>query len=199
MTANGEPTFTVVVPTVGRGTLAAALASVAGQLRAGDEIIAICNQDLDVGTKARNNAIARAQGTHLIFLDDDDEYLPGALDHFRAFAAANPGRIGIFRERLADGTLIWRTPDFRFGNVGSMLFVVPNIPEKLGVWDQYEGEWAPSDWVFISSTAERMGEPIFVDQVVALQRPGGTFTTPLDQLRYRLKLGRRLRAVAGRR
>jgi glycosyltransferase involved in cell wall biosynthesis len=195
VTANREPTFTVVVPTVGRATLAGALASVASQLRPGDEIIAICNHDRDLGTKARNNAIARAEGTHLIFLDDDDEYLPGALEKFRAFAAKYPGRVGIFRERLVDGSLQWRTPELKLGNVGSMLFVVPNIPERLGVWDHLDGEWAPSDWVFVSTTAEKMGEPIFVDEIVAVQRPSGTFASPLDRLRYRLKLGQRLRAA----
>src|SRR5581483_11990840 len=100
---------------------------------------------------ARNNAMARAHGTHLLFLDDDDEYLSGALDKFRAFAASHPGRIGIFRERLMDGSLHWSEPEFRIGNVGTVLFVVPNIPEKLGVWDHYHGDWAPTDWVFISA------------------------------------------------
>lgn len=195
MTADGEPTFTVIVPTAGRPTLSDALASAASQLRPGDEIIAICNRDLDLGAKARNNAMARAQGTHLLFLDDDDEYLPGALDKFRRFAAENPGRIGIFRERLVDGSLHWGVPEFRIGNLGTVLFVVPNIPEKLGVWDHYNGDWAPTDWVFVSATAERMGEPIFVDEVVALQRPRGPFATPLDRLRFRLKLGSRVRAV----
>jgi glycosyltransferase involved in cell wall biosynthesis len=198
VSADGQPTFTVVVPSAGRSTLGAALASVTDQLRPGDEVIVICNHDRDLGAKARNNAIGRAQGTHLVFLDDDDEYLPGALDAFRAFAAENPGRIGIFRERLHDGSLIWADPEFRIGNVGSMLFVVPNVPEQLGAWDRYNGEWAPGDWVFIAATAERMGEPIFVDTVVAVQRPGGTFASPLARLRYRLKLGQRLRAATRR-
>jgi glycosyltransferase involved in cell wall biosynthesis len=193
-----QPTFTVIVPTAGRSTLGDALASAASQLQPGDEIIAICNRDLDLGAKARNNAMARAQGTHLLFLDDDDEYLPGAFDKFRAFAIEHPTSIGIFRERLVDGSLHWGKPEFRIGNVGTVLFVVPNVPEQLGVWDAYHGEWAPTDWVFISATAERMGDPVFVDEVVAVQRPGGTFATSLDRLRYRWQLGRRLRAVLHR-
>lgn len=190
-----HPTFTVIVPTAGRTTLGDSLASAASQLLPGDEIIAICNRDLDLGAKARNNAMARAEGTHLLFLDDDDEYLPGALAHFRAFAAEHPGRIGIFRERLMDGSLYWDKPEFRIGNVGTVLFVVPNIPEKLGVWGRYHGDWAPADWVFVSETAEMMGDPVFVDAVVAVQRPGGTFASRVDKLRYRLKLGVRARAT----
>src|SRR5918999_78839 len=101
-------TFSVIVPTVARPTLAGALASVSSQLEPGDEVLVLCNRDLDLGAKARNSLMARAQGTHLIFLDDDDEYVPGALATMRRWAAEHPGRIGIFRERLVDGSLLWK-------------------------------------------------------------------------------------------
>jgi hypothetical protein len=191
-------TFSVIVPTVARPTLAGALASVSSQLEPGDEVLVLCNRDLDLGAKARNSLMARAQGTHLIFLDDDDEYVPGALATMRRWAAEHPGRIGIFRERLVDGSLLWKAPEFRIGNVGTVLYVVPNVPEKLGVWDIYGDDWAPGDWVFISATAEKMGDPVFVDEVTAVQRPGGTFETPLDRLRYKLRLRVRLKQALGR-
>jgi hypothetical protein len=195
--ASSRVTFSVIVPTVARPTLAGALASASSQLEPGDEILVLCNRDLDVGAKARNDLIARAHGTHLLFLDDDDEYLPGAFAAMRNWAGEHPGRIGIFRERLVDGSLHWKTPDFRIGNVGSVLFVVPNLPDRLGVWDIYGDDWAPGDWVFISATAEKMGDPIFVDEVVALQRPRGHFATPLDRLRFRLRLRTRLKQALG--
>lgn len=190
-------TFSVVVPTVARPTLAGALASVSSQLEPGDEVLVLCNRDLDLGAKARNDLMARARGTHLLFLDDDDEYVPGALATMRHWAAEHPGRIGIFRERLVDGSLHWKTPELRIGNVGTVLFVVPNVPEQLGVWDIYGDDWAPTDWVFISATAEKMGDPIFVDEVVALQRPRGQFATPLDRLRFKMRLRTRLKQVLG--
>lgn len=189
----------MIVPTVARATLAGALASVSSQLEPGDELLVLCNRDLDLGAKARNDLMARARGTHLLFLDDDDEYLPGALATMRRWADDHRDRIGIFRERLVDGSLHWKTPELKIGNVGTVLFVVPNIPEKLGVWDIYGDDWAPTDWVFISATAEKMGEPAFVDEVVALQRPRGDFATPLDRLRFKLRLRSRLRQALGSR
>jgi glycosyltransferase involved in cell wall biosynthesis len=197
--STGSVTFSVIVPTSGRRTLPGALASVAPQLRPGDEILVQCNRDHDYGAKARNDLMARSHGPHLLFLDDDDEYLPTALDAFRSWAEANPGRIGIFRERLVDGTLHWKTRDFRIGNVGTVIFCVPNIPEKLGVWGIYGDDWAPTDWVFVSATAEKMGDPIFVDKVIARQRPRGEFATPLDRLRFALQPRMRLKKLAARR
>jgi glycosyltransferase involved in cell wall biosynthesis len=192
------PTLTVIVPTSGRQTLNRALASAAKQLEPGDEIIVICNRDYDFGAKARNDAMTRARGTHMLFLDDDDEYLPGALERVRRFAAEHPGRIGIFREELANGALHWEKPEFRIGNVGTVLFCVPNVQEKLGIWDKLGEEWRPTDWVFISKTAELMGDPIMVDEVIVRQRPGGNFATPLDRLRYRLRIRTRIRRLLGR-
>jgi hypothetical protein len=191
-------TFSVIVPTVARPSLVGALASVSSQLEPGDEVLVLCNRDLDLGAKARNDLMARAKGSHLLFLDDDDEYLPGALARMRHWAAEHPRRIGIFRERLVDGSLHWKTPDFRIGNVGTVLFVVPNIPEQVGVWGIYGDDWAPTDWVFVSATAEKMGDPIFVDEVVALQRPRGTFATPLDRIRFKLRLRTRVKQALGR-
>jgi hypothetical protein len=190
-------TLSVIVPTSGRRTLPKALAAVSAQLRPGDEILVSCNRDMDYGARARNDLMARAKGTHLLFLDDDDEYVPGALDAFRSWAAANPGRIGIFREQLVDGTLHWKTPDFRIGNVGTVIFCVPNVPDQLGVWDIYGDDWAPTDWVFISATAEQMGEPVFVDQVVARQRPWPEFASLSARLRFTLRPRSRLQQLRG--
>lgn len=193
-----RPTFSVIVPTLGRHSLSSSIASAAQQLEPGDEILVLRNEERDFGAKARNDAMARAKGSHLLFLDDDDEYLPGAFGKLRRFAAENPGRIGIFREELAGAGLHWREPEFRIGNVGTVLFCVPNIPDKLGAWDRLGDDWRPTDWVFISTTAERMGEPVMVDEVIARQRPNGMFSTPIDRLRFRMRLRARVRRRMGR-
>lgn len=190
-----QPTFSVIVPTSGRPTLAGALSSVAPQLLPGDEIIVVCNADRDLGTRARNSAMSRANATHLLFLDDDDEFVPGAFEKMRRFAFENPGRIGIFREELVEGSLLWTEPIFRKGNVGSPMFVVPNVAEKLAPWVGDEG----NDWYFIEGTAELQGDPIFVDEVVARLRPHGIFATPLDRLRFRLRLRSKLRKAVAQR
>ena len=191
MVAPPQVTFTVVVPSVGRESLQHTLRSIAVQLEPGDEVIVVCNDRRDLGTWARNSAMDRANGTHLLFLDDDDEYVVGAFAEMRRFAAEQPGTIGIFREKLLDGSLFWRTPELLEGNVGSALFVVPNDPERLGRWTGSEG----NDWNFIRDTAALQGPPVFCDAVVALQRPRGAFTSPWARLRFRLRLGSRLRAL----
>lgn len=188
--ASKPVTFTVVVPTVGRDSLSDTLRSIAAQLEPGDEVIVVCNDRRDLGTWARNSAMERARGTHLLFLDDDDEYAAGAFAEMRRFAAEHPDTIGIFREQLLDGSLFWRTPELVEGNVGSALFVVPNDRERLGRWSGSEG----NDWNFIRDTVALQGAPIFCDAVVALQRPRGAFTSRWARLRFRLRLGTRLRA-----
>jgi glycosyltransferase involved in cell wall biosynthesis len=191
----GEPTFSVVMPTVGRESLGMALVSAAKQLGPGDEIICICNNDGDMGSAARNSAMARARGSHLIFLDDDDVYTRGALKAMRDFARENPGRIGIFRLVNNDGSLLWATPELREGNMGSPILVVPNIPEKLGEWRQTDHG---NDWNFIEATVALQGEPVFIDRVVSRLRPYGAFNSRLDRVRYKLRLGTRLKRARGR-
>ena len=183
------PSFSVIVPSVGRPSLAGTLRSIAAQIRPGDEILVVCNDRKDLGTWARNSAIERARGTHLLFIDDDDEYVPGAFAAMRAFASQQPERIGIFREELVDGSLFWREPVFREGNVGSVLFVVPNVAGRIGRWVGSEG----NDWRFIEQTAVLLGEPVFCDAVVARQRPNPTFSNSWNRLKFRLRLRTRLR------
>jgi glycosyltransferase involved in cell wall biosynthesis len=185
-----DPTFSVVMPTVGRSTLLGALKSVAPQMQPGDELLVVCNNKHDRGDWARNSAVERARASHLIFLDDDDQFVPGALAAMRAFALEHPARIGIFRMELWDGSCLWSEPVLRYGNVGSPMFVVPNIPGKLGKWDQTR---IANDWAFIEETVALQREPIFCDLVVAQIRPNGPFANRWIELRFRLRLRTRLR------
>lgn len=91
--------FSVIVPTAGRLTLRYALESIVSQVEPGDEVFVIRDETGDWGHSARDEAIARATGTHLVFMDDDDEFFAGALATMRRFAEQQEGRIGIFRER----------------------------------------------------------------------------------------------------
>ena len=193
-------TFSVIVPTRGRSTLHGTLASITEQLEPGDEVILRCSRDEDFGNKARQSMIERAKGTHLVFMDDDDQFATGALTTIRRFAAENPGRIGIFRMRYLDGRILWTEPVLRLRNVSSQMFCVPNVPGKLGRWESPEYERI-ADYEFVRQTAELQGEPIFRDEVVAHirsdRRPLGRLrkriTTPVADLRYRAAPGTRLR------
>jgi hypothetical protein len=193
-------TFSVIVPTRGRSTLHGTLASITEQLEPGDEVILRCSRDEDFGNQARQSMIERAKGTHLVFMDDDDQFATGALATMRRFAAENPGRIGIFRMRYLDGRILWTEPLLRLRNVSSQMLCVPNVPGKLGHWESPEYERI-ADYEFVRQTAELQGEPIFREEVVAHirsdRRPLGRLrkriTTPVADLRYRTAPGTRLR------
>jgi hypothetical protein len=149
--------------------------------------------------------IERAKGTHLLFMDDDDQFARGALATMRAFAREHPGRIGIFRMRYLDGRVLWTEPVLRLRNVSSQMLCVPNVPGKLGRWESPEYPRV-ADYEFVRATAELQGKPIFREEIVAHirsdRRPLGRalkhVTTPLRELRERTSPRTRLRRALGR-
>ncbi len=193
-------TFSVIVPTRGRSTLRGSLASITEQLEPGDEAIIRCSRDEDFGNAARQSMIERAKGTHLLFMDDDDQFATGALATMRRFASENPGRIGIFRMRYLDGRVLWEEPVLRLRNVSSQMLCIPNVAGRLGRWQSPEYERI-ADYEFVRATVELQGEPIFREEIVAHirsdRRPLGRLrkrvTTPIADLRYRAAPGTRLR------
>jgi glycosyltransferase involved in cell wall biosynthesis len=200
-----DVTFSVIVPTRGRRTILPALESITEQLEPGDEVIVRCSRDEDFGNAARRSMIERAKGTHLLFMDDDDQFAIGALATMRAFAREHPGRIGIFRMRYLDGRVLWTEPVLRLRNVSSQMLCVPNVPGKLGPWESPE-YLRVADYEFVRATAELQGEPIFREEIVAhirsdrrpLPRALKRVTTPLTELRQRASPRTRLRRALGR-
>jgi glycosyltransferase involved in cell wall biosynthesis len=205
---NEKATFTVIVPTTGRPTLRHTLASISSQLEAGDTLIVVRNDDGDFGNQARNRGIEVATTSHLVFLDDDDEWVPGALARMRLFADEQPGRIGIFRcriEGVAEGPT---TPDL--GGTGTQNYVVPNLPGKVGRFRPADlsdptfralrpGETAEylsvrlGDVEFIRSTVElQQSEPVWLPEVTTVLRPE---RNRVRRLRYKLRLRTRLRKL----
>lgn len=198
------PTFTVIVPTSGRPTLLGTLGSIVGQLRPGDLLIVDCNDDDDFGNSARNRAIEKASTSHIVFLDDDDEWLPGALDLMRAFAREYPGRIGLFGQRYElYGDRFNTTMEPRHFSSGMGVF--PNdgrlgrFAPALGLRPLRPGETAESlavrwgDTEFFRATLELHDElPIVVPEVTFVVRPE---KSRLRRLRYRLRLRTRLAGV----
>jgi glycosyltransferase involved in cell wall biosynthesis len=200
-----EPTISIVVPTTGRPTLTRTLASIAPQLRPGDEIIVVRDATGDSGDTPRMDAMRRARGTHLAFLDDDDVYVPDGLEKMRRFARANPDRIGIFKMEHRTGTTHWREgePILRYSNVSTQNFLVPNVPGKLGRWQTQaqpaspDATWA-GDWVFLTETIALQGqEPLFVDEVTVYFRPAGWPVRAWARARRYAQLRTRLRRVMG--
>ena len=196
--------FSIIVATSGRPTLGQTLASIVEQLEPGDEVFVLRDDSDDLGDTPRNQTMHRARGTHLLFMDDDDQYARGALAKIRRFAEEHPGRIGIFRMRYLDGRVLWRRPALEYRNVSTQVFVVPNLPGKLARWER-RGH-VIGDYVFITETAKLQGEPIFREEIVAHirsdRRPLGRalkhVTTPLHELRERTSPRTRLRRALGR-
>ena len=88
--------LSVIVASSGRPTLQATLCSIAPQLEPGDELLVDVNADGDWGHRARNRMVTKATGDWLMFMDDDDEYVPGAFQTVRDTVALNPGRPHLF-------------------------------------------------------------------------------------------------------
>ena len=104
----------------------------------------------DWGHSERNAAMPLAEGTHLLFVDDDDALLPGALEAVRAAIATNPDLPHIFRMIDPQGRILPERPGLAQGHIGTPCLVAPNVPEKLGRWGhRYEG-----DFDFIRSTLD---------------------------------------------
>lgn len=161
--------LSIIVATKGRDTLARTLSSIAPQLRPGDELIVECDDTGDVGATPRTAGMRKATGTHILFMDDDDVYTPGALETVRAALLADPARPHLFGMTSGAG---WSLPhggaEVRVGNVSTQMFVCPNDSPRLGVW----GPRRTGDHDFITSTlAHYQAGPVWHPEVIAVWRP----------------------------
>lgn len=164
--------FTIIVPTKGRPTLTHTLNSIIPSLESGDELV-VERLDCLFGGDARNQGMRKATGTHLLFMDDDDIYLPDAIPRIRSAVATAPRRVHFFGMRYHEGGAeLYSDPTPRATQISTQMFCVPNVRGKLGVWPSER----MSDWGFIQSTMALRGEAEAVCHpfVVALIRPNGS-------------------------
>ena len=122
-------------------------------------------------------------------IDDDDVYAPGALDAMRE--AINSGMI------LSDRPYHWfifqmiggpnshfkgqvvPNPNFGFrrGNIGTPTIVAPVCGARWGTWEEIDdfgrrrGSGYFGDWDMAEALQRELGDPIWVDQTVAIVRP----------------------------
>lgn len=195
--------LSVIVPTLGRPTLGRTLVSVAGQLEPVDELLVIADTAGDVdraqgaalavtsrgqvlfaqcredgsqfGNAQRDVGMEVASGTHLLFVDDDDVYLPGALDQVRVALELNSNSAHIFRARWgpghhAHGTELWHTQSVRAGNIATPMVVLPNRPYRRS-WLDGNVAGAVSDFEFLGEAIADCGA-VWHDEVIATVRPG---------------------------
>lgn len=178
--------LSVIIPSVGRASLAEALSSCADA----DEIVVVADEANDPvslpvlppnavlcfvrggdhGYTARTRGMEVATGTHLAFLDDDDIYTPDAISLLKQHACDRPV---VFRMDHYRHGILWREPVLEFGNVSTQMFVVPNVPEKLGVWAPHMPGLAEpgGDYTFLAGCAANMGDPVWREELVAILRP----------------------------
>lgn len=153
-----------MIATAGRPSLTDTLAALTPQLASGDEIL-VERLDCPWGHQARNNALPRCAGSHLMFIDDDDKHLKDALDHVRAQVRNRPRRVHLFSMAYTDGRVVNPRWPLQVGYVSTQMLCVPNSPGKLGQWgDRYEG-----DYDFADTTMQLRGdEPVLHSDVIAL-------------------------------
>lgn len=175
-----ETILSVIVPTKGRATLAATIASIpehegiealvvgdgpqplAKQLvknlkRRNVRYIETLEATHDFGNSQRDFGISVAKGRRLLFMDDDDAFTPDAFEHIWWWNGTYPDDAIVFRMRYSEhhpeaGKVLWHTPQIRPANVGSPMFSPLNDPARLAKWA--DGDGYLSDFQFIAATSQ---------------------------------------------
>lgn len=120
----------------------------------------------DYGNAQRDLGIAQAQADYLSFLDDDDVFMPGAVETIKSQLDGSPI---IFRMLHPTGAVLWQRPGLSVGNVGGSMFIVPNVKSKLGKWANGKGYM--SDFDFIETTLKHWGQPKWAGDVIIRCQP----------------------------
>jgi glycosyltransferase involved in cell wall biosynthesis len=198
-----SPWLSIIVPTIGRASLERLLKSVRLQAPAtevelvvvGDThgkkwakslapVPALCarydarylghdaGQNM-VGQPQRNYGQAQAIGEWLLWSQDDNLYVRGALDTVRQ-TVQRTQRPHLFRVEtrypLPDGTplIVWARHSLIEGNIDADCICVPNDPARLGQWTMRYG----GDFDFIYDTCGRWGwQQLWQDVVIVRSRP----------------------------
>lgn len=116
------------------------------------------------GGPARNHGVGLARGSHLLFIDDDDQYRPGAIDTIRSLVAPAPESMHVWRMVARGGRVVWSSPRLAQGNIGTPMFTVPLV--AAGQWtERYEGDFdfALSSRMNLGGDAVVWHEQVLVD------------------------------------
>lgn len=174
-----SPTFSVIVPTLGRPTLEHALRSALLECGPGDEVIVagdgdppgvadLCvdlglaylptRQTADLGCSQRAAALEVAVGDYVLFLGDDDQFVAGAFAYIRQFLVS--GWVLLQQLFHAPSDRVLEGPDHYCDG----MLVVPNEPTKFGPWWAVHG----GDKRFVEETIANFGG---LDRVIHVPRP----------------------------
>lgn len=180
----------VITPTFGRETLRRLLVS--DKLAEGDEWLvigdgpqphaeAVCDElrilpylryvegplTNDRRNSQRDLGMRLALADYLIFADDDDVFVPGAIKTIRRQLTGNPFMFRIWH----NGGVIWQNREIVPGNVGRSMFVVPNNPRRLARWADdptYAG-----DVSFIQNTMKfyQLKDLVWAGEIIQVMKP----------------------------
>lgn len=184
------PTLSVIVPTLGRSSLARALSSCAGadevicvadgeDSRDAERVFAECGlpgrcatipkSSRPGGSDARNAALALCTSAWIAYMDDDDCFLSDAIAIIKKSLTVQVPHF--FRVEIQHGELIvvWRKPKLAYGDISTIGIVHPNGGD-LPAW---EGR-AAEDHHFAERLMAKFGNAVWVDEIVARsERRGG--------------------------
>lgn len=112
---------------------------------------------------ARMLGLQHATGSHLLFIDDDDQYQPNKLKYAAEIVQLHPTSPHVFRMRncnhdRAHWHQLWDKPELTIGNIGTPMVVLPNIKEKIAIWDDRH---FCSDFFFFQKTFRMFPEVIW--------------------------------------
>ncbi len=122
----------------------------------------------DYGATPRNEAMRRATGTHIVYMDDDNAFTEGALDTIRTAIAAAPELPHLFRVRHFNGQVYWdQRGHLEYGHLDGHGFVLPND----GRWTPWDAT-AAGDYNHVMGTLRlRQEDLVWRDEIVAVLRP----------------------------
>ena len=186
-----EVKLSVIVPTCGRATLKNTIMSILPQMQGGDQLIVVhdgpgkpwlesplehlifdhtAEKTSNNGASQRDKGMELAKGTHLMFCDDDDIFTPDALAAARDAIGRHPNDMLIFQmEYGLDGHKLWSVPLYELCNVGTPMFVVPNL-RLLPSWTGWQANI--HDYLWGKAVQDQLGmTPIFVGKVISIIRP----------------------------
>ncbi|GAB1722289.1 MAG: glycosyltransferase [Nitrospira sp. CR1.1] len=202
----------VVIPTLGRETLALCQAALAKQTRLPDEVIVVIDRDRRGVAWGRNEGIARATGDLIAFADDDGipppdwlERLVGALDRYEAAVAGGTFQetdplLDAIRRRTPLPTVEQLDPGGLVGNGGNILFrrdCLMDCERDDGYVFNPAFGGAGEDWELIWRLRKRGARMVYVPNPVAHLRRA----TGVQHLRHSFQRGmgiaRLFRAMQG--
>ena len=194
---DGMPSISIITPTIGRDSLKSMLEGLLPQLADGDEVLIIGdgpqpNAKLIVeglaspfiqywesplirnyGNPQRNEAITKAKGDYLMFVDDDDTVDSQAIRTVKKAAKEFPDIPLMFKMLHNGHAILWDIPQVAYGHVSGQMFVTPNVKGKIGTWSGKYG----ADFDFMTSTLALYPEGAaavkFLEDVITIQGYAG--------------------------